>query len=103
MKIFKLIYQALVYVFTLQFVHDYKMKKLADQTSKVAIDLAGKRATLKSKINHYVRLHYGVAANSDFIPVSGVNSARLRKDIEHKFGHLMTKYSLTLTRNLRWK
>jgi hypothetical protein len=93
----------LVYIFTFQFITEWKLNRLAKQTMKVARQLAKERVMLKSEINNYVRITYGLDANSDFIPTNGVNRAKLHAELYHRYGHEMKRTSLVLTKQLRWK
>ena len=94
-----------IYIFTFQFIDDYKMNQIAKKTTKIARQLERKRFNLKREINAYVAKTYGISfkRSSDFIPPKGVNKSKLRKDIMHKYSDRMLDVSLYLTPNLRWK
>ena len=93
----------IVYIFTFQFVKDYKYDRLARKTTRIARRLEFKRRILKSKINSYVRKTYNIEANSNFIPTKGVNKVKLHKDIMQRYNKEMLDVSLYLTTNLRWR
>ena len=93
----------LVYFFTFQFITEWKLNRLGKQTMKIARALAKERVLLKTEINDYVRITYGLDANSDYIPKNGINPAKLHAELYHRYGDEMKKTSLVLTKQLHWK
>ena len=103
MTLFATIKYYLIYIFTFQFITEWKLNRLGKQTMKIARQLAKERVLLKNEINDYVRITYGLDANSDFIPTNGINPAKLHAELNHRFGDDMIRTSLILTKQLRWK
>lgn len=97
----------LVYIFSFQFAKDwykqYQYKSLARKTTRIARRLELRRASLKRKINAYVKKTYNLEANSEFIPSKGVNKHKIHKDILHRYAEDMLEVSLYLTPKLYWK
>ncbi len=103
MTLFNKLQYFFIYIFTFQFITEWKLNRMANQTMKIARELSKKRVLLKNEINDYVRITYGLDANSDYIPKNGINPAKLHAELYHRYGNEMKRTSLVLTKQLRWK
>jgi len=92
-----------LYIFTFQFIDEYRYRQMGKKARKVALNLAKERAKLKEEINTYVRATYGLDANSDYIPCKGRNKMKLYTELNFKYEKEMKEVSLRLTKNLRWR